>query len=298
MIYNKEVAFPHPVLMEGQGSYKNGEFLFEIEEVTQNTNEYIFKFSYEITSDFIIDCIKTKKANVIFVIQSKDNRFYTLENQTFIDGKSVGKIIIPKTRIALLKNKTKIQLFVNSALKFNFLLNEDLEDFYSEIKNEIEIEKNSALAISNEVIFDEESKSSPELFEKKTDGNLSSEFGIEIKSDVILLKFKKESYQFLTLNQSKKLNYLYLYMGLQKAITQFILDVNLNLEKEYEDPIYLDDFNLNNFDGLNYKLLYLMKNKGVERLDFYNIDEVIYLISDNMIDKFAIAINGIGEDGD
>lgn len=298
MIYNKEVAFPHPVLMEGQGSYKNGEFLFEIEEVTQNTNEYIFKFSYEITSDFIIDCIKTKKANVVFVIQSKDSRFYTLENQNFIAGKSIGKITIPKTRIALLKNKTKIQLFVNSALKFDFSLNEDLDDFYSEIKNEIEIKKNSALAISNEVIFDEESKSSPELFEKKIDGNLSSEFEVEIKSDLILLKFRKESYQFLTLNQSKKLNYLYLYMGLQKAITQLILDINRDAEADYEEIIYLDDFNLNNFDGLNYKLLYLMKNKGVEQLYFDNIDEVIYLISDNMIDKFAIAINGIGEDGD
>ena len=41
MIYNKEVAFPYPILMNGVDNYIDGNFSLDI-DVKENVEEYIF----------------------------------------------------------------------------------------------------------------------------------------------------------------------------------------------------------------------------------------------------------------
>ena len=81
-----------------------------------------------------------------------------------------------------------------------------------------------------------------------------------------------------------------MYMGLQKAIYRFIFrygtDEEVNLS-EIEDPS----------DGLDFKLYNLMKSKMIEVITVDNVDEVIYKISDRILEKHAAAIKGLYSNG-
>lgn len=79
-------------------------------------------------------------------------------------------------------------------------------------------------------------------------------------------------------------------MGLQKALNKFILETNKEKEVDFEDGIDISELISSDFSGINYKLLSLMKNKGIVEINSENIDEVIYKISDNIIEKYFLAI--------
>jgi len=77
-------------------------------------------------------------------------------------------------------------------------------------------------------------------------------------------------------------------MGLQKALLQFIYN-NCEDGEEEVDLVRMDVPS----DGLDLKLYNIMQHKLVEDLSVENIDEVIYLISDKIIEKYTSAIRGL-----
>lgn len=297
MIYNKEVAFPYPVLMTGYGNYKDDNFDFDVLGVTENIDEFNFSYEFEISSDFIKSLLINKKAKAVLIIRSKDNKFYILDTPAQENDKFYGEQTISKKRLSLIKEKTRLQIFIQSSETINYSGNDDLVEFFDTIKNEIVVDKNAVIAISSEVVFDKESRKDPELFEKAIDENLKSEIGIELTSDVIVIKYKNSDFQFQTINFSKELNYPYIYMGLQKALYRLIIDINSQLENDLDETINISELNSDDYEGLNYKLLSLMQNKGVRELNFDKIDEAIYKISDKIIEKYAKVIKRISEDG-
>lgn len=282
MIYKKDATFPYPVLSEGSYSYIDNTFDLDI-DLKENNEEYKFNFDYKIQSEFIKNLILNKKAQLVLVVQSKDNKFFNVDS-------SSKEIKISKSRISLDK-RTAIQLLIKSKENINFSSNGELSPFYQSFKNEIEVSKNGLLGFSNIIIFDGSTKNSFEIFEKKVDENLKSEIAIEIGEETIIISYKKEDYQFINNPRAKELNYPYIYMGLQKALYKMIIDIG------QEDESFLVDDILHDVSPLYSKIINLLKSKFVDEVNINNIDEVIYMISDDIVSKYVNGIKGLSENG-
>ena len=282
MIYKKDANFPYPILTNTSNSYDNCSFILDI-NLEENTNEYIFEINYDITSPFIEKLLQNGQATLILIIQSKDNKFFNIEY-----GQKTKSI--SKSRISLSK-RTTIQLFIQSNEEINFKNNYDLSSFYEEFKDEIDVPKNSILGFSNSVIFDGSSNKPLELFEKKVNPNLKSDVKIELGSETIIINYKNESLQFTDLPQSSTFNNPYVYMGLQKALYRFIVN-----NSEDHEEVDLDEIEPPS-DGLDFKLYNLMRKKKISELNIENIDEVIYSISDKMLEKYTAAVRRLYSNG-
>lgn len=88
---------------------------------------------------------------------------------------------------------------------------------------------------------------------------------------------------------SNALNYPYIYIGLQKALISFLSHYAAN---SIEDGLDLTDIEPS-VSALDEKLYSLMRAKGITELSFYNIDQVIYLISDNLLKRYTNTIRGM-----
>lgn len=282
MIYKKDANFPYPILTNTSNSYDNCSFILDI-NLEENTNEYIFEINYDITSPFIEKLLQDGQATLVLIIQSKDNKFFNIEY-----GQKTKSI--SKSRISLSK-RTIIQLFIQSNEEINFKNNYDLSSFYEEFKDEIYVPKNSILGFSNSVVFEGSNNKPLELFEKKVNPNLKSDVKIDLGSETIIISYKNEALQFTDLPQSSTFNNPYVYMGLQKALYRFIVN-----NSEDHESVDLDEIEPPN-DGLEFKLYNLMKKKKISELNIENIDEVIYSISDKMLEKYTAAVRRLYSDG-
>src|SRR5690606_28368468 len=103
-------------------------------------------------------------AQLVLVIQSKDNKFYELNM-----GEKYKEI--PKTRISLSK-RTTIQLLIKAKSDISFKENNDLNTFYDQLKDQIILPKNTILGFSNTEIFDGSNAKPLDLFEKKINTNI------------------------------------------------------------------------------------------------------------------------------
>ena len=99
--------------------------------------------------------------------------------------------------------------------------------------------------------------------------------------------YKNENLQFVDSPKGSVLNNIYVYMGLQRALIQFVM----NYSEEGED-IDLDEIDVPD-NGLDFKLYNLMRKKMVNRINMDNIDEIISLISDHILNKFTSAVRGM-----
>lgn len=281
MIYRKDANFPYPVLANTSDSYEENYFDLDV-NVSDNVDYYFFDFSYEIDSEFIRQLLDEGKAQLILIIQTKDNKFYKLT-----PGQKQVKI--KKSRISL-NNRTSIQLHIQALETIHFAHNEDLNDFYKQFKEELSVEKFSLLGYSNVVRFNGSIKKPFELFEKKLDETLTSDIKIELGQETIIIHYKNQDSQFNDLPKSSALNNAYIYAGLSKALQAFIMnngeDGDVDLE-DMEEPE----------GALDLKLFNLMKKKQVTELNMENIDEVIYTISDRVIERFTSAVRGLEADG-
>lgn len=282
MIYKKDANFPYPILTNTSNSYDNCSFILDV-NLEENTNEYIFEINYDITSPFIEKLLQEGQAILVLIIQSKDNKFFNIAYGQ--KSKSISK-----SRISLSK-RTTIQLFIQSNEEINFRNNYDLSYFYEEFKDEIDVPKNSILGFSNSVIFEGSNNKPLELFEKKVNPNLKSDVKIEIGSETIIINYKNEALQFTDLPQSSTFNNPYVYMGLQKALYRFIVN-----NSEDHEEVDLDEIEAPS-DGLDFKLYNLMRKKKISELNIENMDEVIYSISDKMLEKYTVAVRRLYSDG-
>ena len=282
MIYNKEASYPYPVLTNGSDNYLNGYFSLDI-DLQENTNDYRFLIKYDVGSEFIKTLIEEDKAELIFVVQSKDNKFFNL-------NKVNNVVSISKTRISLSK-RTSIQLLIKAKTGIDFKENNDLISFYDDLRDDLVVPSHYVLGLSNVVIFDGSNKKPCDLFEKKTDPTLKTDIGFELGEETIIIQYRNEEFQFSTYPNSTALNYPYIYMGLQKAIYKMIIENSDDNESllinEMEPPT----------NGLSFKLYNLMRSKFVEEVNLGNVDEVISQISDKIIEKFTLAVKGISDNG-
>ncbi|AXI10969.1 hypothetical protein CUC15_19450 [Oceanobacillus zhaokaii] len=281
MIYRKDANFPYPVLSNTSHSYAVNFFDLDV-NVSENADDYHFDFSYEIDSEFMIEKLDRRKAQLILIIQSKDNKFYKLE-----PGQRTVKI--HKSRISLNK-RTSIQLHIQAMEDINFADNNDLSEFYIQFREELKVPKFSLLGYSNVIIFDGSITKPFELFEKKVDENLKSDIKVELGQETIIIHYKSPEFQFNHLPKSNVLNNPYIYAGLSKALQAFIINNSKDGDVDLES--------MDEPDGsLDLKLYNLMKTKKVTELNMDNIDEVIYMISDRIIERYTAALGGLVTDG-
>ncbi len=272
MVYTKEASFPFPILNNNVYDYINNKFNLDVHLFQDNEN-YIYHFDYEIESNFIKNLINENRLELIGLIKSQDNSFCKLDKEQ--------KIYIKKERIALKKN-TKIQLALKAKEIILFNNCDELVPFFSEEKDFLEIPKNSLVGFSNVVIFEGSTTKPLDIFEKRVDSNIRSEIKIDISYETIDLIFKDEKYQFLEEAESKRLNYIYVYMGLQKVLMEMILESkneDLILEIDNQSEVEMKK-------PIHRKIIKLLKNSNVSEISFENIDEVISKISSNIIKEF------------
>lgn len=282
MIYKKSANFPYPLFANSNNSYVNNRFILNI-NVEENSNNYRFYIEHEIESEFITNLLESGQAQLVLIIQSKDNKFFNI-------GLEEKYKEIPKSRISLSK-RTTIQLLIQAKETINFKDNSDLSEFYNEHKSEIIVEKNSILGFSNTVLFDGSDPKPLDLFEKTINPNIKSDIKIELGSETIIINYKNEALQFNDTPQSATLNNPYVYMGMQKALFRFIIN-----NSEDGESVDLDEIDPPE-NGLEFKLYNLMKKKMIDELSMDNIDEVIYLISDKILDKYSAAVRRLYYDG-
>lgn len=282
MIYKKDANFPYPLLTNTSNSYDGCNFTLDI-ELNENTYEYIFQINYDIESDFIKKLIRENKAQLVLVVQSKDNKFFNLSLNEKIKT-------IPKNRISLSK-RTTIQLLIQSKEEINFKENNDLNIFYGSIKDQINVPRHSILGFSNSVMFDGSTAKPLELFEKKVDPNLKSEVKVELGSETIIINYKSDELQFIDSPVSSTINNIYVYMGLQKALYRFV-----NTYGGEDEEVDLEELDLPT-DGLDLKLYGLMKSKMIKNVSLENIDEVICSITDRILEKYTSAVRGLYSNG-
>lgn len=282
MIYKKSANFPYPLFTSSNNSYINNRFILNV-DLEENSNSYRFSIEHEIESEFITKLLENGQAQLVLVIQSKDNKFFNIN----LEDKYKE---ISKSRISLSK-RTTIQLLIQAKAEVSFKENNDLSPFYSEFKDEIVIPKNSILGFSNTVLFEGSTSKPLELFEKTINPNIKSDIKIELGSETIIINYKSEALQFNDTPQSAALNNPYVYMGMQKALFRFIMN-----NSEDGESVDLDDIDIPE-DGLDFKLYNLMKKKMVGEVSMDNIDEVIYSISDKILDKYSLAVRRLYSDG-
>lgn len=282
MIYKKDANFPYPLLTNTSNSYDGCNFTLDI-ELNENTYEYIFQIKYDIESDFIKKLIRENKAQLVLVVQSKDNKFFNLSLNENIKT-------IPKNRISLSK-RTTIQLLIQSKEEINFKDNYDLNTFYGSIKDQINVTKHSILGFSNSVMFDGSTSKPLELFEKKVDTSLKSEVKVKLGSETIIINYKSDELQFIDSPVSSTINNIYVYMGLQKALYRFV-----NTYGQEDEEVDLEELDLPT-DGLDLKLYRLMKSKMIKSVSLDNIDEVICSITDRILEKYTSAVRGLYSNG-
>ncbi len=281
MIYTKKANFPYPVLMNFSDDYQDPEFSLDV-MIKDNTDDFLIEVAWDISSDYIYELLKTGKANLYLIIKSKDNQFFKLQ------PKKKTQQSIPKRELCI-HARTTMQLMVQAAETLEFSDNNDLNTFYDAIKEEIQVKAGNVLAFSNTVIFDGEQNKPYDLFEKQIDSDINSDVEIRLGAETILVVYKNEQYQFAEVQNSKELNYPYLYLGLQKALISFLMHANPDNPDEGVDVEEMEPPE----NALESKLYSLMQSKNISELSMENIDEVIYKISDNLIMKYHNAVRGM-----
>jgi len=278
MIYTKDAIFPYPILRYGSNDYQDNGFNLKI-KLEEDTFNYYFKVTHELESEFINDLVANDLAETILVIQSKDNKFFTIKQ----DEETVA---IKKSRLSL-DTRTSLQLLIRAKSDVSFELNSDLDPYYDDIKEQIVIHPYAVLAISNVVIYDGRITKPFELFEKRLDPDLASEISIELGQETIIINYKNELLQFAEFPKATELNYPYVYMGLQRALNNMITELSDDTEALYIEEMAIPE------NILMFKLYSLLKSKHVEELNMDNIDEVIDRISDRMMSRFYATVKEI-----
>lgn len=249
-------------------------------------SEYVFEFDYDISSEFIKKLILENKVSLIFIVYSIDSQFKVIPYGT-------KEISFPKNRLSLKRN-TKVQLQLQTNEEISFKTCTELTPFYDNLKEEITVPRYSLIGYSEIETYLGSSNDSITLFESSVNPNIKSAFEVELGSQTITLVFRNAEYALNALTNTGNLQNMYFYIGLAKALGQF---VNENLsDSPDEEYVDIDSVSKEQSNDLNQKLLDLMINKGVQSIGLDNIDEVIDQISDQIIERFVnevkeVAIN-------
>lgn len=278
MIFNKEVVFPYPILSSSNDDYPESDFDISVTFIeAPNQNRYDFEIEFSLSSSFLNRLIEKDKASLYCVIQSKDSKLFKYENQ---------KISINKNKISLL-SRTNIQMLLIANDDISFIDNHDLHTDYEKTKNKILVQRNQVLALSTVERFDGDLHRPYDLFTYSHQPEQETDIKIQLKSEVINIAIKDKKYLY---PGRPGANYHYVYIGLQRALTQFYLDTIKDEDRTIGDGLDLTDLDYPT-NNLYTKLFNLLKSKNVERLDLERLDEAIYHITDQLVERHYKAIN-------
>lgn len=283
MIYKKDASFSYPILANTSSSYTDNEFFFDIKNLTEKNDDYVFQFEYNIGSAFLKNLIDKKFVGLNLVIQSKDNKFFRLH-------KYQTEFKVPKNRLSL-TNTTTLQLQLQSLREVSFENCEGLNELYNDLKSNIQVSKYTLMGYSNTVTYDGEGTKPLELFETQIDPDIKSSFKVELGTNTVILKFKDSSYLMSDLHKKNIIN-MYIYEGLSRALYQFIQNFK---DDPNEESVDLNSIHITNDDVLYDKLKNLMLSKGIDNLNYEDVDDVIFTITDSIIDKYVTSIREVAE---
>ena len=276
MIYKKDANFPYPILSSNTFAYDESDFMIKV-SFEEDGDLYKFKIQDYLTSEFVQNLLQKGEAQYLLVIQSKDTKFFSLEQNNL-------QVEIPKNRMSL-SSRTSIQMHIVAKADISFENNNELNQFYDQLKSSIIVPKFSMLGFSNIVTFEGGMKNPLDLFEKRLDPQLSSAIKFELGAECIIIHFRDEEVQFQSMAKASAFINPYLYTGLRMALERFIG----TYAEEDDDIVELLQITQPE-DLLDYKLYNLMISKSVEELSVDNIDEVIGRISHQIIEKYVKAV--------
>lgn len=272
MIFKKDVNFPYPVLSPFTSDYKDSYFGINV-DLEDHDSMYKFKVKMKLECRFLEELISAKRAKMFLVVESQDVKFYEFNGQD---------IVVNKNRISLSK-RTFFQMYISTIKRVPMRDNVFLDEFYDDKKTKMFLDAGSVLAISNVEKFDGDLKKPFDLFEKMVDANIKSDIKIELGTELIMIKYKTPELQYKNMRRRNTLNNHYVYLGLQKALMLMIKDLGEN------DELLIE--NLDDVDNKVYrKIQNLLKVKRVANINYENLDEVIYKISDRILEKHTIAV--------
>ena len=278
MIFKKDVTFPYPILAPFNDDYPNKDFSLEVTFQESSDQTYFdFEIRYAITSSFLSKLIQDKKVKIKCIIQSHDSQIYDLED----DDRSIR---IPQKLISL-KKRTNIQLALVAKESISFDSNKDLDAYYDAFRSQINVEPHHLLALSNTVNFNGELKRPYDLFKYSFKENLESEIEFDTSGELIHIKFKDRDFLYKQAGGSNALNFHYVYMGLEKALAQFIFD-----NSDGSDSVNINDVALDQGNLLHEKLRLFMIGKGIQSISLETIERTIEAISESIISKHNQAI--------
>ena len=82
MIYKKNANFPYPVLTNDSNSYAESNFILDV-ALEENSTFYRLNYTYELDSPFLQKLLNDRRAQLIFIIQSRDNKYFRIDNSDF-----------------------------------------------------------------------------------------------------------------------------------------------------------------------------------------------------------------------
>jgi len=278
MIFKKEVTLPYPILAPFNEDYPLADFYLDVHfQESADQNYYEFEITYLLSSKFLLELINKSYAKIKCIIQSHDSQIYDLDLDTRI-------IKIPKTNISL-KKRTNIQLSIVATELISFANNRDLDTFYSVYRENINVEPNYLLALSNTVNFNGELKRPYELFNYSIDPKLDTEIKFDTSGELIHIIFREKDFLYKQGGKSNALNFHYVYMGLEKALAQFIFE-----NSEGGDGLNLSDVPVDLSNLLQEKLRLFMIGKGIETLSLETLEKTIEEISESILSKHNKAV--------
>ena len=284
MIYTKATNFSYPILNNLQDDYLDKHFNIDIVTDYKDGRNFQFKIKVDLDSNFLLEQVMNRNAKFLLLVVSIDSRFYEFDLKNPV-------VKIPDSRIYL-KENTRFQAIIMSKEEISFENNGDLHPFYEDFKGQIHVGPGKLLAFSNDYTFTGDVEKSTQVFKQKIDPEMDFPVDISLNQDNILIKYRDSESKFKDFINSRDLNNMYLYAGLQKALLNLL---SKNLKDEYsDDTSSLEDGilveRINSGSQLDMKLKNLLIDKGIERLYLDNIDTSVQKIAENIVEKYVEAI--------
>lgn len=292
MIYTEQANFPYPVLRNNSNDYNDPIFDFDVIDMSDVNGNFIIKIESKISSSFINKLIDSKKAKIFLIVKSKDSQFLEIPK--------IGEyeFSLSNKQISFHKKKTAMQLMIQCIEKIDFDSNNDLNAFYIDFKDKIEIEKGCVLAFSNVMELDSRQEKPYDLFGKTLDTDIKSDIKIELNSEVIDIRYKSEEMMLSELPKNRDLTNPYLYLGLERALIAFIMKYydkdEVGEDLEMDSDLYINSIDEGSIQSpLDQKIFDLLNEKRIYKISIKNIDETIHLISDNIFKKYVKQIEEV-----
>ncbi|MFD2727825.1 hypothetical protein [Enterococcus camelliae] len=284
MIYTKDAVFPYPILSNTSTSYTENDFKLDVFIIDETKTTYTFRLSYFLSSYFLQNQVTLGNARYYLIIQSNDNLVVPLNGDQ-------REITIQKSRLSL-TSRTKIQLQILSERPINFAHAEELNSFYKKIRAQIELRKNTLLGYSNVVEFIGDDPKALDLFEQGINEDLPTDFTIKLNDECINLQFRTKELALDSLAINKNVKNMYLYIGLERALREFV-----NAYQNSNELVELD--NMATIEKpLHEKLKSLMLNKYLHEISYDQVDDVIQKIAPDLIEKYTESIKELSKNGD